>query len=87
MAHELAAMLARHELSACTVTLKLRYSDFTTVTRSRTLPLPVADGATLAACARELLGKTEAVRRPVRLLGVGASNLLAGSLAQLPLFG
>ncbi|HEY8020526.1 MAG TPA: DNA polymerase IV [Thermoanaerobaculia bacterium] len=86
MACELAAMLVRHELAACTVTLKLRYSDFTTVTRSRTLPLPVADAATLAGCARELLAKTEADRRPVRLVGVGASNLVAGALAQLPLF-
>jgi DNA polymerase-4 len=86
MAHELAVTLVRHALAACTVTLKLRYSDFETVTRSRTLPLPVADGGTIAVCAHELLGKTEAARRPVRLLGVGASNLVAGTLAQLPLF-
>jgi DNA polymerase-4 len=86
MGRELAATLVRHELAACTVTLKLRYSDFTTLTRSRTLALPVADGPTIALCARELLGRTEAGRRPVRLIGVGASNLMAGALAQLPLF-
>jgi DNA polymerase IV len=86
MGHEVAATLARFALAACTVTLKLRYSDFTTLTRSRTLPHPVADGGTIALCARELLAKTDAGRRPVRLLGVGASNLLAGALAQLPLF-
>lgn len=86
MGHEVAATLARFALAACTVTLKLRYSDFTTLTRSRTLPHPVADGETIALCARELLAKTDAGRRPVRLLGVGASNLLAGALAQLPLF-
>ena len=68
------------------MTLKLRYADFTTVTRSRTLLFPVADGDAVASCARELLGKTEAARRPVRLLGVGGSNLVAGALAQLPLF-
>ena len=86
LAHELAAMLVRHDLAACTLTLKLRYADFTTVTRSRTLALPVADGGAVAACARELLGKTEAERQPVRLLGVGGSNLVSGALAQLPLF-
>ncbi len=87
LARSLAATLARRELAACTVTLKLRYADFQTVTRSRTLALPIADGAGLAACARDLLARTEARRRPVRLLGVGASNLMAGALAQLPLFG
>jgi len=86
MGHEVAATLARFALAACTVTLKLRYSDFTTLTRSRTLPYPVADGPTIALCARELLAKTDAGSRPVRLLGVGASNLMAGALAQLPLF-
>ncbi len=86
MGREVAATLARFAMAACTVTLKLRYSDFTTLTRSRTLPYPVADEATIALCAKELLAKTEAGRRPVRLLGVGASNLMAGALAQLPLF-
>ena len=78
--------LAKRDLSACTVTIKVRYSDFTTVTRSQTLPAPTRDEAVIAQCARDLLRRTQAARRPVRLLGVGASNLLTGRVEQLSLF-
>ena len=79
--------LAKRNLSACTVTIKVRYPDFTTVTRSQTLPAPTRDKTVITGCARELLGRTQAGSRPVRLLGVGASNLLAGRVEQLSLFG
>jgi len=64
----------------------VRYDDFTTVTRSRTLSYPVTDAPTITACAKDLLRRTEAARRPVRLLGVGASTLVQGGIAQLSLF-
>jgi len=86
MAGEVADGLFRRGLAACTLTLKVRYSDFTTLTRSRTFPLPVHDSPTIAGCARDLLRKTEAATRPVRLLGVTASNLIHGRLVQLYLF-
>jgi DNA polymerase IV len=86
MAAEVAAALARAGLAACTVTLKLRYADFTTVTRSRTLAVALAEAAPIADCARDLLRRTEASSRPVRLLGVTASNLVRGEFAQLTLF-
>jgi DNA polymerase-4 len=86
MAAEVAEALGRSGIAACTVTLKLRYADFTTVTRSRTLAAPVADAGTIGACARDLLARTEAAARPVRLLGVTASNLVRGDVAQLSLF-
>jgi DNA polymerase IV len=86
MARELSASLVRRSLGGCTVTLKVRYADFTTVTRSRTFPIPIHDAAAIAACARELLRRTEATRRPVRLIGVTASNLVRGPVDQLPLF-
>lgn len=86
MAVEVAAVLAKTGLAGCTITLKLRYADFTTVTRSRTLPAPFADAAAIAACAKDLLRRTEAPTRPVRLLGVTASNLVRGDVAQLDLF-
>ena len=79
--------LDKRDLSACTVTIKVRYADFTTITRSQTLAAPTRDEAVIAGCARELLDRTQAARRPVRLLGVGASNLLAGRVEQLSLFG
>jgi DNA polymerase-4 len=86
LAQELADSLRERGLAGCTITLKLRYGDFTTVTRSRTLELPTCDGRAIAACARDLLAKTEAATRPVRLLGVGASHLVQGEIWQLPLF-
>jgi len=78
--------LRKRELTACTVTLKVRYGDFDTITRSQTLSLPTADLQVLARCGRALLGATEAGKRSVRLLGLGASNLIPGSLEQLELF-
>jgi len=86
MAAEVATGLERREIAGRTVTLKVRYGDFTTVTRSRTLAAPTADAATVAALALDLLGHTEADHRPVRLLGVTVSNLDDGGVWQLPLF-
>jgi DNA polymerase-4 len=87
LAAELAQGLSRRGLAACTITLKLRYGDFTTITRSRTLDLPTCDQRAIAACARDLLrAKTEAATRPVRLLGVGGSNLVQGEVGQLELW-
>jgi DNA polymerase-4 len=74
LAARVARWLERHALYARTVTLKARYNDFTTVTRSMT-GQPTCDRAEVTARALELLGRTEAGRRPVRLLGVSAHNL------------
>jgi len=86
MSDEVSRGLHKRELSACTITVKARYPDFTTVTRSHTLPVPTADGQTIAACARDLIRSTDASSRSVRLLGVGASNLVTGGAEQLALF-
>lgn len=86
MAEEVADALAKRGLAGCTVTLKVRYSDFTTLTRSRTFIVPVWEAGTIAAAARDLLRKTEAPSRPVRLLGVTASNLVRERVEQLSLF-
>jgi len=73
MAGHAIAWLARRQLLARTVTLKVRYGDFTTITRSHTA-LPTRDEADLTARAVRLLEKTEAGARPVRLLGVSVHN-------------
>jgi len=73
MAEQAVRWLGRKELLARTVTLKLRYSDFTTITRSHTAR-PTRDVEAIAARAVQLLAKTEAGRRPVRLLGVSVHN-------------
>jgi DNA polymerase IV len=76
MAREDAAWLERKGLTARTVTIKVRYDDFTTVTRSHSAP-PSRDAGDLVARAVALIDRTEADRRPVRLLGVSVHNLLA----------
>jgi DNA polymerase-4 len=66
--------LERKTLLARTVTIKVRYSDFTTITRSHTAA-PSRDAADLSQRAVQLIGKTAAGQRPVRLLGVSVHNL------------
>jgi DNA polymerase-4 len=87
MAVEVADGLQKRELVACTITLKVRYSDFTTLTRSRTVPLPTDRSDRIASLAQQLLRhRTLAGRRAIRLLGVSASTLLPATLRQLELF-
>ncbi len=74
MARQAAAWLERKDLVARTVTIKVRYSDFTTVTR-RDTAAPTRDPSALAARALDLLARTSAGERPVRLLGVSVHNL------------
>jgi len=76
MARDAAAWLLRRELFARTVTIKVRYDDFTTVTRSHSGDA-TRDEASIVDRALSLLDRTEAGRRPVRLLGASVSNLCA----------
>ena len=75
LARENVVWLKKHELLARTVTIKVRYGDFTTITRSHS-DRPTNDEADLVRRAVDLLGKTDAGTRPVRLLGAGVSNFL-----------
>jgi DNA polymerase-4 len=77
MAGRTAAWLAKRSLTARTVTIKVRYSDFTTITRSLTSD-PTCDPSTVVARAVELLKRTDVGRRPVRLLGVSVHNFGSG---------
>lgn len=76
--------LRRRGGRARTVTLKLRYADFQTLTRGRSIPATNAEDEVLPV-ALELLAEAWTRRMKVRLLGVQLSNLL-GPDAQLPLF-
>ena len=58
-----------------TITLKLRTSDFQTITRARSLPAPVPDAATFAAIGREILDALLPLDQPVRLMGLTLSSL------------
>jgi len=73
--------LRRAGLEARTVTLKIRYENFETRTRSRTMPAATDVSTVMLATARELLGALDA-GRGVRLLGVSMSHLEPASAAQ-----
>jgi DNA polymerase-4 len=75
MAREDSRWLERKRLLCRTVTIKVRYTDFTTITRSDT-QTPTRNADAIAARAVALLDKTDAGRRPVRLLGVSVHNLI-----------
>jgi DNA polymerase IV len=75
LAEHTAAVLERKKLLARTVVLKLRYSNFQTVTRSHTEDPPTRNVEAIATRALSLLEKTEAGRRPVRLLGVSVHGI------------
>jgi DNA polymerase IV len=73
MASHAISWLHRRQMLARTVTIKVRYDDFTTITRSHS-SLPTRDEADLTARAVRLLEKTDAGVRPIRLLGVSVHN-------------
>lgn len=76
LARRVAESLKKKELQARTVTIKVRYADFSTVTRSHTDAAPTHDAAEITQRALALLERTDAVSRPVRLLGVGTHGLV-----------
>jgi DNA polymerase-4 len=74
LARGVAEWLEGKSIKGRTVTIKVRYSDFTTITRSQSNRTYTSDADDIAARAIKLLEKTEAGRRPVRLLGVSVHN-------------
>ena len=74
MARRGADWLARRTLLARTVTIKVRYSDFTTITRSHSERPATREANRIVSRAIGLLGRTDAGTRPVRLLGVSLHN-------------
>jgi DNA polymerase IV len=75
LAEHAAAALVRKSLFARTVTLKLRYATFQTITRSETRRPATQSADEIRARALDLVEKTEAGKRPVRLLGVSLHGL------------
>ncbi len=74
IAEELEKRLKKYNISGKTVTLKIKYSDFTIQTRSKTLPYFIADKGLLFETAQELLYQ-ERMKESVRLLGISLNNL------------
>ncbi len=85
LAQRLSGRLRRAGLRGRTITLKLRFGDFTTITRSHTVPAGVDGGRAIYAIAVALAHERDRFD-PVRLLGLGATSLLAADAqAQLGL--
>jgi DNA polymerase-4 len=78
----------RHKgLKGKTVTLKVKYGDFVQITRSITLPNSTDDGSEIYSVACRLLKKTEATKKPIRLLGISLSHFgFLSTGTQLSLF-
>ncbi len=79
LAEDVGRRLRRAQLAGATVKLKLRWSDFTTLTRQATLPEPTDRDAVICQVALELLSANRPQGKPVRLIGVGVSNLRSPS--------
>jgi DNA polymerase-4 len=71
---ELCETLAREERRGRTIGIKVRFDDFSTVTRARSIDAAVNDSSTVGTVALELLRRLDP-RRPVRLLGVRVAGL------------
>jgi len=87
--HELADLvgrrLRRHDIFSKTVQLKLRYDDFETITRRKTIPATHST-QTLFETASQLLSGIDRHSRGVRLIGLGTTNLTRSAPIQLSLF-
>lgn len=73
LAGRLYTKIEERNIRGKTVTLKVKYSDFQQITRSKTIPVPVVSFDRFRAVAYELLHLAE-IDRPVRLLGLAVSN-------------
>ena len=78
--------LMSDQMKAHTVTLKVKYHDFKSISRSQTLPSPIQKPSDLFNIIQTLLTRTEAGQKEIRLLGVSASNFHPKNSLQLLLF-
>ncbi|MDO1502045.1 DNA polymerase IV [Winogradskyella maritima] len=74
IAEEVSRRLTKSNVAGKTVTLKIKYSDFTLQTRSKTLPYFLSDASVILETAKELLYQDN-LKNSVRLLGISMSNL------------
>ena len=79
------ARLKRRRLGAHTVQVKVRYGDFTTLTRQITVEEPLTEAGDIYRLGCFLLGREKLVSRPLRLLGLGVASLREPAGEQLVL--
>jgi DNA polymerase-4 len=85
-AEDISRRLKRKQLGAQTVQVKVRYGDFTTLTRQISVEEPVSEVGEIYRLGCFLLARDRLVKRPLRLLGLGVSGLSEPTWRQLPLF-
>ena len=74
--------MRRAEVTGRTVTLKVKFGDFTLITRSRSFPEPVPDLAAFTVAGQSLLTALHPLPKGIRLLGLGLHNLSEGAAEQ-----
>jgi DNA polymerase-4 len=84
-ATDISARLKHRRLGAHTVQVKVRYSDFTTLTRQFSVEEPITEVTDIYRLGCFLLGRDKLVSRPLRLLGLGVSSLREPNAQQLVL--
>ena len=84
-AEDISNRLKRRHLGAHTVQVKIRYGDFTTLTRQLTVEEPLTEAREIYRLGCHLLAREKLVSRPLRLLGLGVSNLREPTARQLVL--
>lgn len=75
LSNNVSRTLFEKQLMAQTISLKVKYADFELITRSRTIEKPTQAANKIIKIVKELLTKTEAGQRKVRLLGISTSKL------------
>ena len=68
--------MASRDIKCRTITIKVKYNDFKTITRSITLSLPTSSSHTIYQHSRDMLANRVPLLKPVRLIGVQVSNLI-----------
>lgn len=76
LSEKVSQVMLKKQLLARTLTIKVRYADFSSITRSKTFEVPIQSLEQITQHLPELLRKTEVGKRPIRLIGVGLSNLM-----------
>ncbi|MEI2726888.1 MAG: hypothetical protein V9H26_26300 [Verrucomicrobiota bacterium] len=84
-AEDVSASLGKRRLAAHTVQVKIRYGDFTSLTRQISMEEPLTDAKEIYRLGCWLLARERLVNRPLRLLGLGVSGLVETRASQLRL--
>jgi DNA polymerase-4 len=86
MSEKVSFRLHSNSLKGTTIFIKVRYSDFSTYSRQKSLKAAVNSSEEIYLRAKELLNENDLLKKPLRLLGIGVSNLCQEGQEQLNLF-